>query len=39
MRVLQGCGDEAQEQQAAIQAGVFQQYLDACDAAEVDEET
>lgn len=35
---LQG-GDEAQEQQEAIQAGVFQQYLEACDEAEVDEET
>ncbi|WIA21924.1 hypothetical protein OEZ85_004291 [Tetradesmus obliquus] len=32
-------GDEAQEQQEAIQAGVFQQYLEACDEAEVDEET
>jgi hypothetical protein len=26
VRILQGCGDEAQEQQEAIQAGVFQQY-------------
>jgi hypothetical protein len=26
MRVLQGCCDEAQEQQEAIQAGAFQKY-------------